>query len=179
MARFRGGSRPVQSQRRKTEWTEGPGSSTVTTFTASTAIILGFGILLEAGGITLVRLRGSFQAYITSQDSIDSGFHCALGVGVASQDAFAVGVTAVPNPIADMDWPGWLYHRFFDVHGASSTVANSWGANGLGVAQFEVDSKAMRKVGINEVIFATVETVEDAASGMSVWFDSRTLFKLP
>ena len=167
----------VRGQRRKYQWEEGPGGSTVTAFTSSTAIILGSGVEALQGGNTIVRIRGALQAYITSTDSINGGFHCVLGIGIVSADAFAVGVTAVPNPLGDFDWPGWMYHWFYDLHAATSTITDSL-VNGLGSIQFEVDSKAMRKIGLNEVLMANLETVEDPASGMSVFFDSRVLLKL-
>jgi len=87
-----------------------------------------------------------------------------------------VGVTAVPDPIADMDWDGWMYHRFFDVHGAAGTFDATEPQASI---QFEVDSKAMRKIPLNETLVAVLEVVEQGASTGTAWFDSRILVKLP
>ena len=124
--------------------------------------------------MTIVRLRGSFQAYLRSATAADDGFHCALGIGIVSDDAFTIGVTAVPNPIADANWPGWLYHRFFDLHASGAFSAD----DPNGSIQFEVDSKAMRKFGSNEILMANLEVVEDTTATMTAWFDSRVLLKL-
>jgi len=95
-------------------------------------------------------------------------------------DALAVGITAVPNPYADMDWDGWLYHRFCDIHAHDAMEVGGDPAEfGQTVVQFEVDSKAMRKVDIGESVFAAVHVIERGNATMDVWFDSRTLFYLP
>jgi hypothetical protein len=127
----------------------------------------------------LVRLRGSLQAFLKTGDGANSGFHCVFGIGIASADAFSIGVTALPNPADDTGWPGWLYWRVFDVHTFGATIAESMNASGLGSIQFEVDSKAMRKLGVNEVIFASCQTIESGSATMSLFFESRTLLKLP
>ncbi len=176
MARPRGF--PRGRSRRLTDWDQGPGSQVVTAITSTTAVILGAGIGPTLETLTIVRLRGALQAFLTSGDSINSGFHCALGIGVVTVDAFTVGgVASVPHPLDDMSWGGWLYHRIFDLHNATSTITDNL-VNGLGVLSFEVDSKAMRKVRVNDLVFAVIQTVEDPASGMSIFFDSRILWKL-
>jgi len=162
------------SLRRRTGWEEGPGGTTATSFTDTIATILGAGFEFLLDGLTIVRIRGSVQAFLTVGGT-NSGFHAAIGMGIVSADAFAVGVTAVPNPIDDADWNGWMYHRYFDLHGAT-TFNPADQSNSL---TFEVDSKAMRKVGVNEVLFASIETVESGTATMSVFFESRILLKLP
>jgi len=169
----------ARAPRRKSSWEFGPGGTAVTSVGSSTSVIIGGGVAAGQNGLTLVRLRGSLQAYLTATDATNSGFHCAFGVGIASSDAFGVGVTALPNPADDAGWPGWLYHRFFDLHSFNATIVESMAAGGLGSVQFEVDSKAMRKLGINETIFASLQTIEAGAASMSIWFESRTLVKLP
>ena len=169
----------TRSPRRKTSWEFGPGGTTANSFSSSTTAILGGGVAAAENGLTLVRLRGSLQAFLKTSDQANGGFHCVMGIGVASSDAFVIGVTALPNPADDPSWPGWLYWRVFDVHTFDATIASSFGPAGLAAIQFEVDSKAMRKLGINETIFASVQTIEAGAATMSIFFESRTLVKLP
>jgi len=176
MARTQTGFRQGRPRipRRLTGWEEGPGGSTLSTVSDSIATILGSGTAYLQDGLTLVRLRGYFRMFLTTAGAAE-GFHCALGAAIVSNDAFAVGVTAVPNPIADMDWDGWLYHRFFDVFSLSTLAAgdnNNW-------VGFEVDSKAMRKVGVNDTLFMSLETVEIGTCVGRMTFDSRQLVKLP
>ena len=166
----------LRSPRRTVVWNQGPGSATVTAFSSNVTTVLGLG-QTSLGGVTVVRLRGSLQAFLRSGDAGGVGFHCALGVGIVTQDAFSVGVTAMPNPQDDTDWK-WLYHRIFDLHTLDATIANSYGPAGLAAIQFEVDSKAMRKMVPNQTIFASLQVVEAAAATMDVYFDSRMLLKL-
>ena len=163
--------------RRLTSWLVGPGSSVVTAFSSSSTSILGSGALATVDGLTVVRLRGSILAVLNSATAAGDGFHCALGVGVCTADAFAVGVTALPAPIDEVDWDGWMYHRFFDVNVGDKTAGDvNWNS---ATFREEVDSKAMRKLPENMVLFASLQAVEDTTASMLVYFDSRVLVKLP
>jgi len=162
--------------RRRTGWELGPGGDAPLTVSADGISILGSGLVLLVDGLTLVRLRGSVQALLTQATAIADGFHCAMGIGIVNEDAFAIGVTTIMDPLTDADWDGWLYHRFFDLHAQSSTTVGPGPADNL---QFEVDSKAMRKTTDGDVIFAALEVVEQTTAVMQVFFDSRVLFKLP
>ena len=177
MAQRRGFPR-VRSQRRLTSWGLGPGDSSPEPITGSGKSVLGLGAGAVVDGLTVVRLRGSVQAYIDSFNAAGSGFHCAMGVCVANGDAFATGVAALPDPLADASWDGWMYHRFFDVHAITSTISD--GVNGYTIQQeFEVDSKAMRKLPASDVLCAVIDVVEIGTATMDVFFDSRILLKLP
>jgi len=129
-------------------------------------------------GETLIRVRGSIQAFLTTVTAAADGMHCAVGIGVFTIEAFAAGVASVPSPLGDDDWNGWLYHRYFDLHGlqAGSVAA---GAGGTTSIQFEVDSKAMRKVNENVIVGCLLETVEVGTAVMEAYFSSRMLLKLP
>ena len=165
----------VRSQRRETAWNEGPGGVTAQAFSATGTILLGSGITPLAPGLTLVRLRGNVEVVLEAAANIGEGMAGALGIGIISADAFGIGVTAAPNPLDDQDWGGWLYHRHWSLHATTATIAD--GVN-TGRMDWEVDSKAMRKFGLNEVIFASMQVTEIGASQVEVFFDSRVLVKL-
>ncbi len=167
---------PARSPRRQTIWSQGPGSQTATTFAASTTSILGLG-QTSGGGVTVVRLRGRISCVLETTSAAARGFHCALGIGIVTQDAFTVGgVTALPNPFDDIDW-GWWYHSIFDVQSVTATIADGVNA-GSAWYTAEVDSKAMRKLVPNETIFASLQVFESGTESMDVLFDSRMLVKL-
>jgi len=166
------------SQRRRRGWDFGPGGNDVSTLSASGELILGQGFAAAIDGLTIARIRGSLQAYLTAASAAGSGFHCAIGICIVNEDAFSVGSSAVPDPIADALWDGWMYHRFFDLHAQTTTLADGVNAVSAGI-QFEVDTKAMRKMRDEDVLTAKVEVVEVGTSTMDVWFDSRALFLLP
>ena len=177
MARSRSGFHSRGTVRRKSSWQVGPGDSTPLVFSTSSEDAYS-GLNIIADGITLVRTRGSFSAFLTGATASGDGFHCALGIGIVSSQVFGQGVLSMPHPIEQVSWDGWLYHRFFDLHMGDS-IGGGGSNQACGVAQFEVDSKAMRKVAVNEVIFAMVEVIENTTATMECYFDSRLLFKLP
>jgi len=159
--------------RRGVGWEEGPGASTQTGLSASGSVILGLGLELLVDDFTLMRTRGRLSAFLNTGSAAGEGFHCAMGIGIVTKEAFAIGITAVPIPITNMDWDGWLYHQFFDCHVRSTTNVDT---DSAGIT-FEVDSKAMRKLRDGDTIFAVLEVVEIGAATMDVFFDSRVLLK--
>ena len=128
-------------------------------------------------GLTVVRTRGLFTAMLTLATAAGDGFVGAIGIGIATFDALAIGVTALPAPIAQADWDGWLYWSPISVLNpiASSTQLIS----GVATQRLTIDSKAMRKFTANMVIYAVVETIEIGTATMSMSFDTRMLVKLP
>ncbi len=179
MARSRRGfSQGHIRTRRQTAWGIGPGGSSPASISSSSVVILGGGSVPLVEGLTIVRLRGSFQAYLKTSDAANGGFHCALGIGLATDEAFGIGTTALPSPISDSEFDGWMYHRWFDIHSFGATIAESM-TSGLATIQFEVDSKAMRKQPVGLVLYTVLEVVELSTATMSAFFDSRILAKLP
>jgi len=166
----------IARSRRRTGWTGGPGSSVNGSLTSSVVQLIGSGLATLADGLTLIRTRGSFQCHLTSASGAGDGFHCALGLCVINENAFAVGATAVMDPIADVDWDGWFYHQFFDVHAASTTITNT---GGNAQVRIDIDSKGMRKMGEGDVVVGILESSEEGTAAAEFWFDTRLLFKLP
>jgi len=119
---------------------------------------------------TVVRVRGqvSVQPQAVTADLNIVG---AIGMGVVTEEAFNAGITAIPEPFSDADWGGWLMWRSFsyalEVVSEIGTYFPDW--------DFEVDSKAMRKVDINEVV---VIVAESQGGAFSVSTLLRTLIKL-
>jgi len=165
--------------RRKTEWDVGPGGSSVTNITSSAIAILGSGIALVggAGEVTIVRIRGHFEGILKSATAAASGFHCAFGIGLITSAAFAVGISAIPGPLSEIGWDGWMYHTFFDLHAVTGTTAD--GVNAMSnYIRFPVDTKAMRIFETDMTLVPVLETVEAGVATLDVFFDSRLLAKL-
>ena len=94
-----------------------------------------------------------------------------------SSAAFAIGQTAVPTPITEADWPGWLYHQFGDCRVVTATIADGVNASGANF-RMEIDSKAMRKQGADETLMAVLEVSEQGTATMEMHGDLRILDKL-
>ncbi len=183
MARTRSGfslARRGTSLRRKSAWELGPGNQTQFTISSSQSLIIGAGVSPVVDGLTVVRLRGELLMYLSLATASLDGFSGAFGVGKGSASAFAVGVGSMETPIDDEAWDGWLYHRYFTLRSPVlfSEGAAPGGAAGTSILRVEVDSKAMRKLDIEDVIYAVVQVAETGTSNLRVTFNSRMLVKL-
>ena len=150
------------------------------------ASIAAVGAQLMVPALTLIRTRGEVMMRVTTADAEGSGFHGAFGIAIANANAFTVGgIASLLTPLADDDWDGWFFHRYFALFsggplaGAASQDVDE--VNPVAAAlRFEVDSKAMRKMTDEEVIYAAIDVVEVGTTVAMGWaFNSRGLFKLP
>ncbi len=118
---------------------------------------------------TVVRVRGQVSLQVAT--AADLSIVGAFGMGVVSQEAFNAGVASIPEPFSDGDWGGWFVWRSFsyrwEFSDASGNVAMPW--------NFEIDSKAMRKIEANEVI---VFVAESQSGAFSISTPLRVLIKL-
>ena len=149
----------------------------MTPITASGSQILGLGSQAITEGLTLVRLRGLAQFWLNTGSASGSSAIGAFGIGIAQENQFGVGITAVQKPIADIDWEGWLFWMPIQLSLLSSTV--QWGNAGTAAQDILVDTKAMRKLDEGDVVFAIVEIEEVGTIVLEGSFFSRLLVKLP
>jgi len=98
----------------------------------------------------------------------------AIGFCVVSDQASAIGVTAVPTPVTDLGSDAWYLHQFC-VNDFS--FLDSTGFQDGGNKVWDVDSKAMRKVedGFDNVVVIESASISD---GVLVTTAGRQLLKL-
>ncbi len=161
--------------------TRGPGRKTIwanltttdTTMTATGGTII---FNLSAGGLllrpfTIVRtyLQGSL---FSDQAAAIETQACALGVAVVSEQASAIGVTAVPTPETDAESDLWLLHQriFADESNLTDRIRPS--------TKFSFDSKAMRKVQDGEQMIVVAENIAAVSFGLILRLAGRMLLKL-
>ena len=96
-----------------------------------------------------------------------------MGICKVTAQAQSVGITAIPGPISEMNWDGWLWHQFISLHDADANVAS--GASSF--QRVDIDSKAMRIFDPEDVIVAMLEVTEIGTAEMDVFLDIRMLFK--
>ncbi len=155
-----------RGSRRVVDW--GFGVADANSIVSATGKLLwGTSISNSGQKITIVRTRGIATLTLLSGAAIGDGYHGAHGICLVTEDALAVGVTALPDPFADSNSDVWLWHSFFDVRLVTATIAD--GANAMSVRSvIEIDSKAMRKnfdsemkvVGMSGFIESGTATVE-------------------
>ena len=169
--------RGTRSPRRKTGWSGGPEGQTATLTASGQALVPTSQLALE-DGLTIVRVRGNWTVQTSILPDLLTGpnlFTFGLGLCLVTQQAFVIGATAVPGPLSEDDWDGWMWHH----HGvASAGFKNSAVANVP--ISYEVDTKAMRKISENMVLCGVMEVIEDGVAGsIATLLRSRMLFKIP
>ncbi len=124
------------------------------------------------GDTTVVRVRGLLVVE-PNVYTADKAMQGAFGIGIVSDQAFAAGAASVPGPWTDPDWGGWFVWqawagRLEFVTGTGVRVRDS-------ALEYQIDSKAMRKVESNETLIVVAES-QVGAVNISTPF--RMLLKL-
>jgi len=168
--------------RRLTTWILGPGGDDLPTldaisFSANTIAILGSGITPVIPALTIVRIHGHLELLFSAADVALAGFNWVAGIGVVTLDAFTAGAGSIPDLFADIDWPGWMWMATGSIHTAKGAFAV--GDPTVNPVIVKIDSKSMRKLRVNEVMFMAFETGEAPAATMTVRGMTRALVKLP
>ena len=173
MARKSGFVRRHGVMRRETLWI-GIAPTSTTLSAASTAVLFtGFSsVQLGLRPFTIVRTRGVLHLGSDQQVATEN-YSASLGMSIVSEQALAVGVTAVPTPETDRESD--LFHVYESLAGRfafGSTIAF------METGHFkDWDSKAMRKVEEGSDIAIVVETTS-GSSGAIIHKSGRMLVKL-
>ena len=173
-------SQSAGSSRRKTAWSLGPRQVGLPSMTAPGAQLWAGGSQALVDQLTLVRVRGSIAVWLEVVTAIGDGFlQVAHGICNVSENAFGIGVTAVPHPLTDIGWNGWLWHSLMSpVVGLSVTESENTGT--LSQVRFELDSKAMRKIRESDVLIGVTEVgTEIGTATLQFVAETRVLDKLP
>ena len=165
-------------QRRKTAWTLGPGSTVVTTVSSVTPAFVGARFDILQDGVTLARMRGRLRIALRSAVSLGDNITGAFGVGVVKTTAAIAGIASVPTPVAEQDAESWLYWQAVSM--GSMSPSPQWGSAGWAFFDVDIDSRAMRKLSLDDSIYAAFEGGTEVGNvTLNVFFDSRLLFMLP
>ncbi len=177
MARRSGFVRRHGVMRRETLWISIPAAVT-TLAAASTSALVGVfnAAALALRPFTIVRVRGYWHVR-SDQIATSELWGASMGYSVVSDQAAAIGVTAVPVPETDRD------SDLFFLYESMWGTLNEQGALAAGFSFIETgrgehfDSKAMRKVEQGQDLAITVETPSTVASAV-VHEGGRMLVKL-
>ncbi len=161
----------ISSQRRGTQWLFSADS------TGTQAIGAGASVFDQsfafAEPATIVRTRGTLWV-ASDQNAANEQPFGALGMAVVTDQAAAIGVTAIPTPITDEGsanfflWIPWL---------ADFRITSTFVAEFNTFQRYEFDSKAMRKVDDGDTAVVTLENAS-ASDGMLYIVKFRMLVKL-
>ncbi len=114
-----------------------------------------------------------FELFLLSDNAAGAELQAAaFGFAVVSDQAAAIGVTAVPTPVTDMGSDLWLLYKY--CLGSGNVAGTLSGQQGF---TYSVDSKAMRKVDIGQDLVGVAE-LDAVGSGLSLTVAGRMLVKL-
>ena len=119
--------------------------------------------------ITILRLRGSVM---TTLIGTVGPVLVGVGVGVVTEQATAGGVNAAPRALQEADWDGWFYHQTFWLDGNVDSQHQ--------VQTHQLDSKAMRRIVARNILFTSVQVLNNDLSSPATVETSlslRGLFK--
>ena len=103
---------------------------------------------------TVVRTRGMCSVKTSTNVLGDTEVTGALGVAVVSDLALAAGAASIPGPFSEAGWDGWMVWQSFCWSFRFDTAAGLI----LDSIQFDVDSKAMRKITDDESLVVMAES---------------------
>jgi len=167
---FRRGAAAIRS-RRETSWLNIPAASA--TMAAVGGTIMASLTVPEKARRPFTIVRTYLEVMVsTDQLGADEFQIAAVGLAVVSDQAEAIGITAIPTPASDADSDLWFLHQWVM---ADFAFLDATGTQNVG-NHYSIDSKAMRKVNDSQDVVVVAEF--DAASfGLTVRLAGRILIK--
>jgi len=160
--------------RRETQWFFGTDFSQNLASVSTAAVVT----VLNAAALalrpfTVIRTRGRILVR-SNQDAASENYGGAMGHCVVSDQASAIGITAVPTPVTDSGSDLWFqYDWAFGFLEFNSAVGSQDQGHLI-----EIDSKAMRKVEDGQTVNQVVESAANQTDGVNISGFSRLLIKL-
>jgi len=170
---FRRGAAAIR-QKRLTRWLDL--QPVAVAFTAGGGTVL-FSLTTEELALrpfTVVRTR-LLVSILSDQLAASERQVGAIGLAVVSDQAAAIGVTAVPTPITDLESDLWFVHQLLY---SDTTFASGIGFTDTSSEVYPIDSKAMRKVEDGEDIVVVGELSAAVSQGFALVAGGRMLVKL-
>ena len=170
MANLRSRAPRARTERRKSTWVGPADQGYQAVATGAKVIVAAFdpqaSFMLNP---TIVRTRGEVSIFLAA--GADVSVTGAFGIAVVTDRAFAAGVASLPDSVTDAGWNGWFVWRSF------AQVVSFDDATGqrLFAFGFQVDSKAMRKIGAEETM---VVIAASQAGAFNIYDGTRHLFLL-
>ncbi len=158
-------------QRRLTAWFEFPPGNVTLTAAGGTLSFSLNAAALAMRPFTVVRTR--FELMLISDQAAAIEVQAAgFGIAVVSDEATAVGVTAIPTPITDMGSDLWFVYQLIYADESNLTDRTKGGT------KMTIDSKAMRKVDIGQDIVVVSELAATVGGGAVLTLGGRMLVKV-
>jgi len=163
----------VRGSGRLTTWRAIPLTRTTLTATGGTIINSLDSVELAKRPFTIIRVH--LEVMIELDQLVTSEqYLTAIGMCVVSSQANAIGVTAVPTPMTDIESDLWFLHRFMFGNISVGTVV---GFEEPGSREYALDTKAQRKVDDDQDVVIVGEVNSTVGDGAIMTVAGRMLIK--
>ena len=153
---------------RQTVWIGSNNSNTFGTLAANGVVIDQSLVAVGLAPFTITRTVG---VLVVKSDQVAAAEEGTVGLGamLVREPALAIGITAVPTPLIEMDDDGWFLFQMGSFSGGP--------IEGAPVRSYPFDSRAQRKVVDGDAVIWTLENASATAGcEYDLWF--RMLIKL-
>ena len=158
--------------RRMSSWLEIPWSDTNLTAAGGTIVASLTTAEKAKRPFTIVRTH-MLIGVVTDQVVATEDFFGAVGMCVVSDQASAAGAASVPTPDTDAASDLWFLHQYYM---GEFRFGTNVGFQNRSERQYQIDSKAMRKVNEDEDVLVIAE-LNTTGSGHTVSIAGRLLIK--
>jgi len=124
---------------------------------------------------TIVRTRLAIS-FLSDQVASSEFTQAVLGMQVVTEAAATAGIASIPTPITEVNADFFVYKPMFSQILFATGVGFQESVGDA--AMYVVDSKAMRKVGIDDDVAQTLEVRQGATLGVDIAIEGRFLIKL-
>ena len=156
------------SSRPNRSWV-GHTSSTYTTLAANTRLLVA-GFIAVGGDETVLRTVGQLSVTSDQAGSVEDQIG-AFGLVAVSDAAFAVGISAIPDPISRQSDDGWFVYQAFTQQGDASATSSL-------PRTYNFDSKAKRIISLEGVTIVISLTNASLSHGIKFALNLRILSQL-
>ena len=162
------------SARRQTSWFSLPPVCSTVNGEGGTLLYSLTAAELAMRPFTIVRTY--LEVGITSdQEAASEAQVAAIAGAVVSDEALAIGITAVPKPVQDIDSDLFWFHQSMINHWEFGSLI---GFDANGGSKYSIDSKAMRKVDLGSDVAISWEIDTGCGAGTILTAMGRLLVKL-
>ena len=118
----------------------------------------GTGFILGIPAATLIRTRGVISVSVADSGATGNVIFGAVVMGIASVEAFGVGLTALNTPLSDASF-AWFVYEPFVLMGEGTVTIELSDASASSV-QIAVDSRGQRKMKQEDLIYVVLEATQ-------------------
>ncbi len=162
------------AQKRLTSWLQFlPGEVNLASANSAAIVFSLNAAALALRPFTIVRTRFIWHVF-PDQFAASESQQTAAGIAVVSDEAVAVGVSAVPTPMSSMGSDLWLLH---EISLGRVQITSASGFESQAGYVMRIDSKAMRKVDIGQDIVVVIQNGA-TSEGTSNVIGGRMLVKV-